>query len=39
MNIKGQDIKKLKWFVVPIGSETITEEIEFHTRALVWKYH
>ena len=35
MNIKGQEIKTYKLFVVPIGNGEIAEEIEFHPRAPV----
>ena len=32
-------MKIYQLFVVPIGNEKITEEIEFHPRAPVQKYH
>ena len=39
MNIEGQDLETYQFFVVRIGNLKITEEIEFHPRAPVLKYH
>ena len=38
-NIRFQETKKYKLFVVPIGNKKITEKTEFHPEALVLKHH
>ena len=39
MNIEGQEMETYQFFLVPIGNAKITEEIDFHPRAPVLKYH
>ena len=38
MNIEGQKMETYKIFVVPMGNEKNTQEVEFQPRATVIKY-